>query len=35
VTKERLGWFGMQMAVPPKKVGEVAVKKTLKKKIKC
>jgi len=33
VTKERLGWFGMQMAVPPKKVGEVAVKKTLKKKM--
>lgn len=33
VTKERLGWFGMKMAVPPKKVGEVAVKKTLKKKM--
>lgn len=33
VTKERLGWFGMQMAVPPKKVGEVAVKKTFKKKM--
>lgn len=33
VTKERLGWFGMQMAVPPKKVGEIAVKKTLKKKM--
>ena len=33
VTKERLGWFGMQMAVPPKKVGEKAVKKTLKKKM--
>src|SRR5687768_7283737 len=23
-TKEKLGWFGMQMAVPPKKVGEIA-----------
>ena len=33
VTKERLGWFGMQMAVPPKRVGEVAVKKTFKKKM--
>ena len=33
VTKEKLGWFGMQMAVPPKKVGEKAVKKTLKKKM--
>lgn len=33
VTKERLGWYGMKMAVPPKKVGEVAVKKTLKKKM--
>jgi short-subunit dehydrogenase len=33
VTKEKLGWFGMQMAVPPKKVGEIAVKKTLKKKM--
>jgi short-subunit dehydrogenase len=32
-TKKRLGWFGMQMAVPPKKVGEKAVKKTLKKKM--
>jgi short-subunit dehydrogenase len=28
-TQEKLGWFGMQMAVPPKKVGEIAVKKTL------
>ena len=33
VTKEKLGWYGMQMAVPPKKVGEKAVKKTLKKKM--
>jgi uncharacterized protein len=32
-TKKRLGWFGMQMAVPPKRVGEKAVKKTLKKKM--
>ncbi len=32
-TKKSLGWFGMQMAVPPKKVGEKAVKKTLKKKM--
>ncbi|MBD0332422.1 MAG: SDR family NAD(P)-dependent oxidoreductase [Chitinophagaceae bacterium] len=29
-TKEKLGWFGMKMAVPPKKVGETAVRKTLK-----
>jgi uncharacterized protein len=29
-TKEKLGWFGMQMAVPVYKVGEVAVRKTLK-----
>lgn len=29
-TKEKLGWFGMQMAVPPKKVGEIAVRQTLK-----
>ncbi len=29
-TKQKLGWFGMQMAVPPKKVGEVAVRNTLK-----
>jgi short-subunit dehydrogenase len=28
-TKEKLGWFGMKMAVPPKRVGEVAVKRTL------
>jgi len=32
-TKKELGWFGMQMAVPPKKVGEIAVRKTLKKKM--
>jgi short-subunit dehydrogenase len=28
-TKKHLGWFGMRMEVPPKKVGEVAVRKTL------
>lgn len=28
-TKNKLGWLGVQMAVPPKKVGEIAVKKTL------
>lgn len=28
-TKKRLGWLGMQMAVSPEKVGEVAVRKTL------
>lgn len=28
-TREQLGWFGMQMAVPPSKVGEIAVRKTL------
>lgn len=32
-TKKNLGWFGMQMAVPPKKVGEVAVRKTLNKRM--
>lgn len=29
-TKRTLGWLGMQMAVPPARVGEVAVRKTLK-----
>lgn len=28
-TKEKLGWLGMQMAVKPEKVGEIAVRKTL------
>jgi len=28
-TKKKLGWFGMLMAVPPEKVGEVAVRETL------
>jgi short-subunit dehydrogenase len=32
-TKEKLGWYGMKMAVAPKKVGEIAVRKTLKKKM--
>jgi uncharacterized protein len=26
-TKEKLGWFGMKMAVPTKRVGEVAIRK--------
>ncbi len=29
-TKEKLGWFGKQMAVAPKKVGEVCVRKMIK-----
>lgn len=32
-TKAKLGWLGMQMAVSPKKVGEIAVRKTLNKKL--
>jgi uncharacterized protein len=32
-TKTKLGWFGMKMALDPGTVGEVAVKKTLKKKL--
>lgn len=28
-TKKKLGWFGSLMAVPPEKVGEVAVRETL------
>ncbi len=28
-TKENLGWFGVRMAVSPKQVGEIAVRKTL------
>src|SRR5204862_8308495 len=32
-TKENLGWLGMKMAVAPQKVGEVAVRKTLKKRM--
>jgi uncharacterized protein len=29
-TKDKLGWFGQQMAVSPQKVGEITVKKMLK-----
>jgi short-subunit dehydrogenase len=32
-TKAKLGWFGMKMALDPGTVGEVAVKKTFKKKL--
>jgi hypothetical protein len=32
-TKAKLGWFGMKMALDPGTVGEVAIKKTLKKKL--
>jgi uncharacterized protein len=32
-TKEKLGWIGMKMAVPPEKVGEIAVRETLNKKL--
>jgi len=32
-TKKKLGWFGMKMAVSPKRVGEIAVRKTLRKKM--
>lgn len=32
-TKEKLGWLGMKMEVPPKKVGEIAVRETLKGKL--
>jgi short-subunit dehydrogenase len=32
-TKRTLGWWGMQMAVPPAKVGEIAVRRTLKKRM--
>jgi short-subunit dehydrogenase len=28
-TRQKLGWFGVKMAVSPKKVGEIAVHKTL------
>lgn len=28
-TKKQLGWFGMKMAVPPERVGEIAVRGTL------
>ena len=32
-TRKRLGWYGVAMAVPPKKVGEIAVRKTLKRRM--
>jgi short-subunit dehydrogenase len=32
-TKEKLGWIGMQMAVPPERVGEIAVRETLNRKL--
>ena len=32
-TKEKLGWIGMKMAVPPERVGEIAIRKTLKKRM--
>ena len=32
-TKRQLGWFGDQMAVSPERVGEIAVRKTLNKKL--
>ena len=32
-TQKKLGWFGTLMAVPPEKVGEVAVRETLNKKL--
>ena len=32
-TKAKLGWFGMKMALDPGTVGEVAIKKTFKKKL--
>jgi short-subunit dehydrogenase len=32
-TKDKLGWLGMKMAVPPEKVGEIAIRKTLHKKL--
>ena len=32
-TKKKLGWLGDQMAVSPKRVGEIAVRKTLDKKL--
>ena len=32
-TKEKLGWIGMRMAVPPLQVGEVAIRETLNRKL--
>ncbi|HMG92835.1 MAG TPA: SDR family NAD(P)-dependent oxidoreductase [Chryseolinea sp.] len=33
VTRKKMGWFGVQMAVPPEEVGEIAVRRTLEKKL--
>ena len=32
-TKEKLGWFGMQLSVRPERVGEIAVRETLNKRL--
>jgi uncharacterized protein len=32
-TKKKLGWIGMRMAVSPERTGEIAVRKTLEKKM--
>ena len=32
-TKDKLGWVGMKMAVPPERVGEIAIRKTLHKRM--
>lgn len=32
-TRKKLGWFGVQMAVDPKKAGEIAVRRTLNKRL--
>jgi short-subunit dehydrogenase len=32
-TKKKMGWFGIQMVVPPEEVGEIAVRRTLEKKL--
>jgi short-subunit dehydrogenase len=33
VTKRKMGWLGMKMAVAPDEVGELAVKETLERKL--
>ena len=32
-TREKLGWLGMQMAISPKRIGELAIRGTLNKKL--
>jgi len=32
-TKEKLGWVGVKMAVSPARVGEIAIRKTMKKRM--